>query len=58
MIDIYVMDEDRFEKVDILGKTPKELLTDNLKDNYKTVKSIDEIEEKRIYRTLYQDTPL
>ncbi|HHU43877.1 MAG: DapH/DapD/GlmU-related protein [Bacillota bacterium] len=59
MIDIYVMDEDRFEKVDILGKTPKELLTDNLKDNYKTVKSIDEIEEKSEYTALlYQDTPL
>ncbi|MFW5780701.1 MAG: hypothetical protein ACOCWI_04550 [Bacillota bacterium] len=59
MIKIYVMDDERYEKVDLLGKRPKELLFDGLEGQYQIVKNYQDIKEEAEFTALiYHDTPL
>lgn len=59
MIKIYVINEERFAHLDILGKFPQDILTAGLKD-FSTIESIDEVDCQAAEYTavLFYDTPL
>lgn len=59
MIKVYIMNDERFVYLDLMGKNPKKMLEDAFKPNFEVIESLEEIEEDAEYiAVLYQDTPL
>jgi bifunctional UDP-N-acetylglucosamine pyrophosphorylase/glucosamine-1-phosphate N-acetyltransferase len=59
MIKVYVVNENRYSHLDILGKYPQDILTDGLK-NFSTIENIAEADgdDAEFCAVLYYDTPL